>query len=80
MNFMKRIMLLGLEACFLALLCACQKEIICTLSEPSIELAIPVLRIRCTSPAMFRGLSRYQVMLHGCRLRRFLGRKRKKWN
>ena len=35
MNFMKRIMLLGLG--FLALLCACQKEIICTLSEPSIE-------------------------------------------
>ena len=39
MNFMKRIMLLGLGLGFLALLCACQKEIICTLSEPSIELA-----------------------------------------
>jgi hypothetical protein len=39
MNFMKRIMLLGLGLGFLAFLCACQKEIICTLSEPSIELA-----------------------------------------
>ena len=39
MNFIKRIMLLGLWLGCLVLLSACQKEIICTLSESSIELA-----------------------------------------
>mgnify|MGYP003768833803 FL=1 len=56
MNFMKRIMLLGLGFGCLVLLSACQKEIICTLSEPSIELEYTgdPLKVRLSSTVSWK--------------------------